>query len=482
MPLPPGSVVLTLERFGGLVTALGPTAIGDGQSPDMRNVLIDGERIVKDEVGYAALAPGPEASAVYGLSPFYTDAGQSYIVAHIGTSLYTATTGSFTKRSGATSLGANDSAMFSFLDRLYVANRTGYFRLNADLTFAAATGPAENCNLAALRANRVFLSGGATNPSYVYFSDLADPENWTVGASQGGVIKVETSDSDRVTALWNTSPALLVFKEDEVYALTGSSPDDAADLYNFQPLLRPGAVNAKTVTQGEQWVYWLSREGVHRFAPPNRYQTISDDIASIFDPRSSERINQNAISRAAAAYIGGRYVLDVPLASSTTNNARFVFDARRQTWARLDLGAASRHLAVYRLSSVPTLMRGADAATGKVYQDMVGEDADGAAIDAYWTSKLLSFPRMMKFLYVEVEARPESRQGGPVVDVKVGDQTYWQTAGLVNLYGPNLGIVRAVASLGPRYGRSLQLRLRWNSTYAFAVERIRIHAEAMGAV
>jgi hypothetical protein len=103
--------------------------------------------------------------------------------------------------------------------------------------------------------NRLFSAGFSLAPSFVWFSDVAEPEGYTVDAN----FEVRTNDSDYITALRAYGSALFIFKSKSFHILNGDNPNN---FYLSQVSDQYGCVNNKCTVLFESLMAFLDKKGV----------------------------------------------------------------------------------------------------------------------------------------------------------------------------------------------------------------------------
>lgn len=89
------------------------------------------------------------------------------------------------------------------------------------------------------------------NPKDWRTAELENPAGWEF---------FETSDGDKITALFSFGHYLMVFKEKSTWVLAGRDPNSWSRI----KIADAGCVGRRAVTQEGGFVYWLSDEGIYR--------------------------------------------------------------------------------------------------------------------------------------------------------------------------------------------------------------------------
>jgi len=201
----------------------------------------------------------------------FRDAGagtNNQIMAVNGTALYYLSSGTWTsKRTGLT---ANSKAEFTtFLDYVFMVNGADATAVwdgnpaNSFVTTGNASGAPIGKFIENFR-NRVWISGNATYPDRVYYTELPSSVTtpvitWDTDVSSGSWIDVSPSDGENITCLRRHKAALLVFKPNNIYriySITESEPD---------PKINVGTYSSRSVVNTKNGVYFHHSSGFYRY-------------------------------------------------------------------------------------------------------------------------------------------------------------------------------------------------------------------------
>ncbi len=151
------------------------------------------------------------------------------------------------------------------------------------------------------RHERLFVFNDAANPSRIYFSGLATPEVFAAL----DFIDVSPSDGYEINAAIEFGDDLIVFKDHEVWKLSGRTPNSFA-LYRIDN--ERGCVSQKSVVQlGGQLIFYDRDTGVWKFDGAN-FTLISQPINQhILD----DQTYANAYRAAAYVSKDNRYYLSM---------------------------------------------------------------------------------------------------------------------------------------------------------------------------
>lgn len=220
----------------------------------------------------------------------------------------------------------------------------------------------------------------------LYYSDLFNGEEFPYLNS----IPIEpNSNAGIATGLISLGEQLVITKQHRVYVLAGYYPEQFELIPRSKNI---GCIAPKTLTEGDNVVFFLSSRGVESFNPLetkylDTYFTLSDPV----DP------TLNALSKTTAC--GGFYDHKYFCSLNTNNATTFVHDVRtsksrftdftrRETQAQWlqDTGYTPNCWLTAIESGVEVLYHG-DIAKGQAYTSETGNTDEGAAIALSWESK-----------------------------------------------------------------------------------------------
>jgi len=211
---------------------------------------------------------------------------------------------------------------------IYKWNGTTWSTLSTD-------SPPSNCSILLWDGFRIIASGQSTAPDAIYFSGILNDALW---ASLSGGFQIQIgSDSRAITSVkaW-TGSNLAVFKQNSTW-LIGADPQlDVANMPVQRIHARIGCVARNSACQCGSDILFLANDYTVR----SLQQTLaSDDQWQLGQPLSFpiqdvlNRINRGVASKAAGIFWNNRYLLALPLDSSTTNNYIVVFNTITQKWS-----------------------------------------------------------------------------------------------------------------------------------------------------
>lgn len=263
--------------------------------------------------------------------------------------------------------------------------------------------------------NRLFLTGRADAPNYLFYSSAFNPDIWT-GIDTGNI---GVPSGKPITALCRFYNELFVATDDEIYLLEGYSPQTFGLLK-----INTGGVGVSaphSVVAIGKMVYFFHASGFFRFDGLGVI-LISRGVRFLFDPLETTYY----IPPTRYPYVQARYnrVWNTcewcvsEGSGQATNNRIFIFDTEHEGWWIDDIAAAS--LLKTEDSNYTDLYYHGDY-TGRVQQDYNGTSDNGTAISAYITTRALQDKQFLGWLSMFRGYRMKlgTESTGTVVDVQV---------------------------------------------------------------
>lgn len=199
-----------------------------------------------------------------------------------------------------------------------------WYRYNSDtwaLGFTVGSGLTLIPSMIETYSNRIWMSGIASSPDYVWFSEFNEPEhfeadfNVAIGANDGPV-----------TALKSYNGNLIIFKEHVFYQLTGNDPTNY--IVN-QISSEYGCLSNRSVCEYGNLMVFLDEKGVIQFNGAN-IEILSTKIDPIFSGMNIAAAKVNSC----ITYDKQRnqLLVDIPVNGSNVNNLTVVYDIINKCW------------------------------------------------------------------------------------------------------------------------------------------------------
>ena len=307
---------------------------------------------------------------------------------------------------GLTSLTADLTTNFiQGLDRLFILNGTdNVFSIDSSLTVTDEGNGNTNfprTTFAEWTANnRMFASGSLTQSlrDIVYFSDTLAPQTWNRTTN---LFKVRSGGGGEVTWLKMFKEfELIIYKNDSIFVLNmdGTTPLTDWDLKPLSVVI--GCPAGRTVQDiGNDQIY-LANDGVRLLSRTSfdklRVGVISDPIRDII-----EAINQDAIQNSVGFFENGKYLLGVPIGTSTIPNRWMIWDSFSATrngdpngsWTTIpvDVWNMSCMTSFGFGDNIKTIIGGDARSLSLCYKVLSGNTDNGATVTQSIISKELDF-------------------------------------------------------------------------------------------
>ena len=255
----------------------------------------------------------------------------------------------------ATQSGANQSPS---LPRKYNAQTGTWTRMNVpDLSDTDSTGVFPRARTAIVHQSRIFAAnvhkaGDHRYPSRIYWSKVdengSDPESWP----HNNYIAVADDDGTEITRIVPFGDQILVFKNNSIWTLVGSSEENFS-LYQLDKRL--GTEGSYSADTSENFAFFFD------LATTSVWQYDGSEFTNIGLPIAEyirENLNYNAVTRAVVQvhgdYVWFSYSKGDSLSPGVENNETLIYDLRVGAWSRWDFGivpSVMRRYSDYRIIS-----------------------------------------------------------------------------------------------------------------------------------
>lgn len=423
----------TLGPFGfigglngdALTYELGQNQMSDGQDAQVVYGTLQ-KRGGSANINASALNSG---ATVTGLYDWLLNAGTRFLLIVCGSKLYqTAALGSSPSDiTGSTTItaGQNNQHTFSSLNNIAVI--CGGVTPDAPLQWTGSgnasslQGSPPSGRLTVTANNFVFISGVASVPSRVYWSNVSDPQTWT----NTNFVDFRQGDGDSITALADFNQNLVIFKRRSI-GLLYTQTTSVSGATTLAPLTQ---ISYGVGCAGSQAWDHLP-DGRIIFLGSNAHAYIYDgsnvtDISDVEYPESSFQSNFNALPigrlpfASVQCYPTRHQVwFSVSMGSSTTNNGIYVYDYLYGVWqppftninanvmeSVVDTRSTPSHAIVLTTGTYAGFVTEQDKGTSNV-------EASGSFIDGYGTVCIVLGPDQTDFepksLIVPYEGQPSA--------------------------------------------------------------------------
>lgn len=321
----------------------------------------------------------------------------TYFIVCAGTKVYTASGGSLTEiYSGIT---AGTYCNFETFNNVCLIMNGVDSVLQFDgttCTTVTFTDPSNILNsakpsFATVFRNRIFYSGDLTNPSKVWSPRPGTYNNFDNATSLVDAFDISGGDNYRVTGLKALSKDLMVvYKEGSIFRLSGSTPfGSTADPFRLEEVSREvGCIATRTIVQVGRDQFFLSLGGAKRLSIVNDYGDVIDADPSfeIKDLMAEINYTTSVVAKAFAVYVKSEHhlYLHVPTGSGVTNTQTYVYDI--MSGANMPRSGITASYGAIVNQNYYT-----GDYSGQIYQQLVGDNYNGAAIPSSWESKWLDY-------------------------------------------------------------------------------------------
>lgn len=344
------------NNTGGLNLRFQDTHLSDNDAEEIENMhsTNTGAWTTLD-VGYVQKNTSPLATGatVNGLYAFYTESGQSHLIASAGGKLHTISPGDGTWSVIHEGLDASATVQFvtfqgvliclNGVDAPIIWTGQGEFENLVGWPPAISGLTTGNPSYGEIFNNRLVLSGDAQNPSVVYLSEQENPENFTPDdtATGAGAIHVAPGDGEKVTGLKSmylpvtNEEILVIFKERSTYVLFGQD----ADSFQLEKVSDSfGAVSHRSVIRLANELLFLSQDGVTSLTTATQQgNLVTQFVSQNIQPQISQ-LNRNQLHQSFAVHLPDRQEVwwAVPDGGSTQNQRILImnYGTGGITWSR----------------------------------------------------------------------------------------------------------------------------------------------------
>lgn len=228
---------------------------------------------------------------------------------------------------------------------------------------------------------------------------------------------------------------LIFFGSDAVWGLNPSVvPDPTTD--KPEHITDIGCVAGKTAIQVGDDILYLAKDGVRGLfrTQQDKVQTGQSFPLSYIIKTNVDSLSMNYIEKATAIYWENKYILSVPVNSSTYNNQVWIYHPATQSWRVID-GWNVGQFATIRISGENRLYY-INSNSGKVHRAFYGADNDGTAISSTLISREEDFKYPQQYKCggeLEIEVLSANSSSAAVSVYVSLDAGAWQFVGNVTL-------------------------------------------------
>jgi len=282
-------------------------------------------------------------TVIQGLGYLFTSAAAERFGAVSGTKFYGSadTCATWTDRTGSLTITSGQNNKWSFCtfnDLLIgfggsITAPDAPFKWTGGAVNAAALGGSPPSALGCFSVNnRVFAFNTAAAPSTIYWSVLANAEDWT-GSGSGSAVVGSVADNEPITgAAVLSANYVLVFKRASTYQMViSTAPFPIYSLFD-----QTGCVGKDAIVNVDGVVYWINQWG-------EMVSTNGDDLTQY--PKTADDLWSARVTSRDPYIVGFRekgidydHIVWLMTNTGTTNNQAIIWDLQNKCWLRNTTG------------------------------------------------------------------------------------------------------------------------------------------------
>jgi len=195
----------------------------------------------------------------------------------------------------------------------------------------------------------------AADKSRVRFSDILDPETWSVL----NFIDFNPDDGDYITAMVRIGQDLVVSKQWSMALLTGNATTNYSVVWLDA---EQGVTGKRALCNTNKYFTYVAQDGI-RFTDFNTHAVASERLLPDW-----EKINKRRLNQAAMVYWRNYLLVSLPRDNSLYNNTVWAYDMLRNAWSIINGWNVSNWL-IFKQYGEEVLLA-ADSTTGQIYEVM----------------------------------------------------------------------------------------------------------------
>lgn len=391
-----------LRDFAGGLNKTGEYSLADNEAVDLQNVVFSDIAALSKRKGYFRITATPlDESPVTGIHVLNQKDGKRFILAQTVSGIWAINEGIGEYQNIKTGLHFNYPFRFApFLNKGYFANGVDPLIEFDGQEFSENT-KAPVGRFIEVKDNVMYISGDIQHPSRVYYSEIADTDDWTGWDEITNHFEVLTDDGDSITGIVRQNGNLVIFKNNKIFVLYGT---DSSNYVLREMHSNIGCIAPGSIVNVLNNVFFLARDGIYIFDGVN-VNLISHKIR----PLLSKILH---IQKVQATFYEQLYLLSFAEGDSEYNNRILAYDVFRQAWSYFTGINAN---CFSNFDSQRGYVYFGDSAKGLVYNLMPRDKEiysdDGKDIEIRFTSKPFDFdaPEVIKtFRKILVEMESET--------------------------------------------------------------------------
>ncbi len=369
---------LTGTFIGGQVSNVRANLLKDSQFALGQNMDINRFGALTTRRG-TSLVGSTLTNPIRGLSFLDTPSYEEILTVSNGV-LYKSTGSTFSSVSGYTPVSSNNVEFSQLVDKIYMTDGSGnlhYYEGDGAAATDVGSSPPTSKFLIT-HTNRLFGANTENYDDEVAASDILDGGTWAAGFQ----FRVGGGEGDPITGIvsWYNFN-LLVFKERSIHLVSTNPAESSASSWNVHRIDNSiGCISGRTIAQAGADVFFLARDGVRsvRTILSGAQSSVSEPLSVPIDDYI-RRINWSAADTSCAIFWDNRYIISVPLDSSSTPDYTFVFNTVTKTWAGYWTGWTSNVFSESTFSAFPKMIMGDNSGNVLTWLDYVNDYSAVAA-------------------------------------------------------------------------------------------------------
>ena len=383
---------LTGSFVGGQVSHMRANLLSATQFSESENMDIDKFGAIITRRG-TVIVGATLTNPIRGLAFMDTPTTEQLLTVSNGV-LYKSTGSTFSSVSGYTPATANDVNFAQLIDKVYMTdNSVNVYSYNGTAVTDEGTTSSDppKCKFIATHTNRIFAANTENFNDEVAASDLLDGGTWASSFQ----FRVGGGEGDPITGIvsWYNFN-LLVFKTRSIHVVSTTPTESTAANWQVHRIDNTvGCVGHRTIAQAGPDVFFLARDGIRtvRTILAGAQSSVSEPISIPIDDIIG-RINWGYASKCCATFWDNKYMLSVPLDSSTTNNYTIIYNTVSRSWSGYWTGWTPNAFCVSSFSDNPKMVFGDSSGNVLTWQDFVEEASES---DASYQDNGVSYESMM---------------------------------------------------------------------------------------
>lgn len=378
---------------GGLNTTSESWQLQENEIPYSRNMVISKKGSISSSYGFTK-SGSSGTSGILGLFPYYLNATR-YLVRMYGTQVEysTAPVAASPTWNNIETLGATGGrfAAVQYNSILWYSDGVNDFR-SWNGTAVTTYGSAPKGNIMVSWRASCWMAGVSANPSTLYNSAVDDFTNWA--SSGAGSTTVNKQDGEAITGLVPLGDTLIVFKERSIWKVSYDFDQTTSSYFYAVTVVttKRGSVAPRTALLVNNDATAFSNFGVVSVGAEANYSGLRTNVLSanirgdLKTRLLGGSLNEVAANLSAAEFFEDRLYLSVPIGSSITPSATFLYDSLYDAWMYLE-GVGANIFCVYRNSQLEDYLFFGSNDGGVYYFDLVHNQAGTGFTKEFYTSR-----------------------------------------------------------------------------------------------